>query len=654
MLNFCIYTFSGFNATSRLCHTCAFNHRRIGTHRCARCPASAEMNWVLMLVGVIITIVLLCVLVKVQIGASGTTNLSELIQKSFINYFQVAALFGNFPLSWPKILRDFFEIQGAFSTLGDHLLNPDCAVPFATAAELFYEKQIGYLLLPPSLVVVIYLFWKIYSVVRKQQWHRTIEEKQDTTGERGILYVKDKFVTSICFLIYLLFPTVVKQAFGVFNCYTIGGKPYLLADLEESCYQGRHIYYIVFVGVPQVLFYVIGLPLCGLYFLHRNKDRLNVFAVRARYSLFFTGYRDDRYYWEIVVVFRKVAVIAISVFCNGIDPELQALLVLFLIMTLVAAQYIGSPYKSSIINEHGEEQSLDILQSLELSMMFMLNMTLWSGLMLFKLKASVLKEIITMLTVIANVCFISCVMYRLISQSCQEKRDKKNPMVLKVDILRKSFTALFTDSIKKDSNKETKVLEINVDDGVFDTSIGGISMINMKKDQKNKTRKEPIAIQNELIDGSWQSHIDEGSGKTYFYNASTGETKWEEEESVTEVYENTNAKTSQHHRLVTELPPGWNKHHSEEHDVNYYTSTSSGATQWERPEGSTLKRVQNKLDGSWETGSSPHHHTRDSTRLPPNWDKYNDGEGRRYYSNNNTQESSWAAPEGSTGGSAKK
>ena len=35
--------FSGFNATSRLCHTCAFNHRRIGTHRCARCPASAEM-----------------------------------------------------------------------------------------------------------------------------------------------------------------------------------------------------------------------------------------------------------------------------------------------------------------------------------------------------------------------------------------------------------------------------------------------------------------------------------------------------------------------------------------------------------------------------------------------------------------------------------
>ena len=50
------------------------------------------------------------------------------------------------------------------------------------------------------------------------------------------------------------------------------------------------------------------------------------------------------------------------------------------------------------------------------------------------------------------------------------------------------------------------------------------------------------------------------------------------------------------------------------------------------------------------TSSSPQHHTRDSTRVPPNWNKYNDEDGRRYYSNNITQESSWVAPEGSTGG----
>ena len=57
-------------------------------------------------------------------------------------------------------------------------------------------------------------------------------------------------------------------------------------------------------------------------------------------------------------------------------------------------------------------------------------------------------------------------------------------------------------------------------------------------------------------------------------------------------------------------------------------------------------------------GNSPkpgkgNHHKRTSTQLPPNWNKYNDGPaGQRYYWNAATQESSWDAPDGSSGGSA--
>ena len=46
------------------------------------------------------------------------------------------------------------------------------------------------------------------------------------------------------------------------------------------------------------------------------------------------------------------------------------------------------------------------------------------------------------------------------------------------------------------------------------------------------------------------------------------------------------------------------------------------------------------------------HHSRTSTQLPPDWNKHNDDQGQRYYSNSNTQETTWVAPEGSTGGSA--
>ena len=47
------------------------------------------------------------------------------------------------------------------------------------------------------------------------------------------------------------------------------------------------------------------------------------------------------------------------------------------------------------------------------------------------------------------------------------------------------------------------------------------------------------------------------------------------------------------------------------------------------------------------------HHTRNSTQLPSDWAKSQDDLGRKYYSNNATQQSSWTPPEGSIGGSAE-
>ena len=41
-----------------------------------------------------------------------------------------------FPLKWPDALKGLFDFQGAISTVGDHLVNPDCVTTSATAAEL--------------------------------------------------------------------------------------------------------------------------------------------------------------------------------------------------------------------------------------------------------------------------------------------------------------------------------------------------------------------------------------------------------------------------------------------------------------------------------------------------------------------------------------
>jgi len=96
------------------------------------------------------------------------------------------------------------------------------------------------------------------------------------------------------------------------------------------------------------------------------------------------------------------------------------------------------------------------------------------------------------------------------------------------------------------------------------------------------------------------------------------------------------------------LPDGWIEHKTGEGQL-YYEHRESNTVQWEKPSTPSLSST---APATADTSKPPQHHTRDSTKLPPDWNKHNDEGGRRYYSNNSTQESSWVAPEGATGGSA--
>lgn len=66
-------------------------------------------------------------------------------------------------------------------------------------------------------------------------------------------------------------------------------------------------------------------------------------------------------------------------------------------------------------------------------------------------------------------------------------------------------------------------------------------------------------------------------------------------------------------------------------------------------------QLRNMLDGGDVINpvgaEEQEHHRRNSTQLPPNWAKHTDDQGKRYYSNSETQESQWTAPEGATRGS---
>jgi len=252
-------------------------------------------------------------LVYSAIGDRGTIKLSGSIQKIFVNYLQVIAFAQAFPLRWPRFLEDLFAFQGAISTVGEHLLSPDC-LSTESAAELFYAKQIMFAVSPFIVVAMSFVFWFVRGCCSGVSFFAKRKKVSDTT-------LKDKFILTICTVIYLLFPTLCTQGFEMFHCRKVANEFYLAADMEEVCYKERHLQWM-FLGVAQLVLYVIGLPLLVLMFLRRNKyadgGGLKKHSTLVRYGLFYGAYKEGTYYWEIVLTMRKILVVALSVFGPGI------------------------------------------------------------------------------------------------------------------------------------------------------------------------------------------------------------------------------------------------------------------------------------------------------------------------------------------------
>ena len=247
--------------TCRFCATCKVGYRRGTGYECLKCPPeSSGLTIFLLVLGSVGLLVAIVALILNTMSDAGNDLASDALQKIFVNYLQAAALALAFPLKWPKAINDLLIIQGAISTVGEFFVNPDCQLRLFSAAELFYSKSIAYALIPLILIIVAALFWYLVGRCgsRKQPWNapRGIDGK--SRRDPNSTYPIDRYVLSVVILLYLIYPTLCKQSFRLFTCIEFGGRSYLSQDLEVECYRNVHLTMVLFIGVPQILAYVIG------------------------------------------------------------------------------------------------------------------------------------------------------------------------------------------------------------------------------------------------------------------------------------------------------------------------------------------------------------------------------------------------------------
>jgi hypothetical protein len=254
--------------------------------------------------------------------------------KIFLNYLQLATLTASFNLSWPSFVTEFLSAQEKSGDVTEQVLSIDCFIQEQGEKPEFI-KLIAMAVIPFNVIIVSCIVWGIVALYK-----------------RSLANVRNELVTTLLVLLFMIHPNVVKSMFSAFSCLEVDpGELWLRTDLETRCWVGAHNKFSFGVALPGLIVWGVGIPLVALHLLIRKRRSLYLASVKAQYSFLFLGYKMSHFYWEFVILYRKLLIAFISVYLANISVSIQALTLMLVILGALVLHVKHQPFTDQKLNE---------------------------------------------------------------------------------------------------------------------------------------------------------------------------------------------------------------------------------------------------------------------------------------------------------------
>ena len=318
------------------------------------------------------------------------------IKRMLLTHVQTIALVLGLSVPWPTHMLEPLKVLSAISNFSENVNGVQCLNNDGETddAGFYYAVLVLSSLLPIGSLGVLAVYW--FGILPRCGGGKTgtcrgnrltcgVAVTQNPTQTPAHLFVPsttDMFISSSVLMWFLLLPSLVEMGFGVFRCAIIGelavGKPdqpkpkYLLVDMEEECGGARHSLFAALVGAPMLLMYAAIVPLAIIVRLRRaaNAAGLDDPSLMLRWSMIYSGYTKAKYWWELVVLFRKFYVILVSTFVESQQHQLQLVLGLFIVAA--TAHDTNKPFGD-------DSASAALLHRYELMSLVVLIFFVWCG-----------------------------------------------------------------------------------------------------------------------------------------------------------------------------------------------------------------------------------------------------------------------------------
>jgi hypothetical protein len=220
--------------------------------RCNKCPDQGA-NAALAAFGILFAFLFLLFYIRAAVKKKkGKHKTAVSGAKSIgMSFVQVLSLLSTFPVAWPEFFLSLFQVGGAVTQLGEHLVNLKCMYPNQSEADVFWTTRIVWSFLPVLLCGFAVAVWYGMHVMK------------------GVVDYIPKIRVTIVTILYIIWPGLCAQTFLMFACRSLCDREVLRIDLEERCWEGRHATFIILLGIPTFLVYVLGCPVVVLIITKR-------------------------------------------------------------------------------------------------------------------------------------------------------------------------------------------------------------------------------------------------------------------------------------------------------------------------------------------------------------------------------------------------
>eukprot|EP00347_Sterkiella_histriomuscorum_P016469 403353061 len=333
-----------------LCAQCKAGYSSTGNFQCGKCPGMAQNIIIMMLIIIGVGLMFVMMVRSTLAGALEKKNAVSIYMKILMNHFQLILLVSSFNFSWPEQVEKFFSSSQPVAEASTQIFSIDCFMADQGNGEddsnkfrTFFLKLLAFALLPVILASSSALFWLIHKSLKQTKFQ------------------KGKAISTLVITLFLVHPSIVQYMFDDFNCKNIDGESRIYKDLQTVCWSSLHTFWSYFVAMPSIVVWGLGIPAFAFVLLTRERKKLGTLEIREKLGFLYNGYKHDFYYWEIVIMYRKIILIFIAVFIQNYGVMVQALIVFLLLIICLILNLKTKPF---FLVELNDLETLSLLTSI--------------------------------------------------------------------------------------------------------------------------------------------------------------------------------------------------------------------------------------------------------------------------------------------------